>query len=152
LSFGAMIGPFAEMRQKLFTVGHERGWPIVSTHVERWSREVGFPDWVSGACLLIRRASLERAGLLDERYFLYTEDVDLCARVRGAGYRVAFVPGAVVHHTRGASRAGVRDTANAHYRRSHVAFYEKHHPGWAPLLRTYLKLKGALPDTTKQAP
>jgi hypothetical protein len=37
-----------------------------------------------------------------------------------------------------------------HYRRSQVAFYEKHHPRWAPLLRAYLMAKGALPDTTKQ--
>jgi GT2 family glycosyltransferase len=95
---------------------------------------------------------LEAVGLFDERFFLYTEDVDLCARVRAAGYRVAFVPEAVVHHSRGASRAGVPDAANAHYRRSHVAFYEKHHPGWALVLRAYLKLKGALPDTTTQAP
>jgi len=152
LSYGAMIGPLAELRQKLITHGHARRWPLIAGRVERASRQASFPDWVSGACLLIRRADLDAAGLLDERYFLYTEDVDLCARVRHAGYRVAFVPDAVVRHTRGASRTGVRTAANAHYRRSHVAFYEKHHPGWAPLLRTYLKLKGALPDTTKQAP
>ena len=108
------------------------------------------PDWVSGACWLARRAVLEAAGLFDERFFLYTEDVDLCARVRSAGHRVAFVPSAVVRHTRGASRATARDAAETHYRRSQVAFYEKHHPRWAPLLRGYLMLKGALPDTSKQ--
>ena len=125
---------------------------VVAGWIERQSHTARFPDWVSGACWVARREVLDRVGLFDERFFLYTEDVDLCARVRGAGYRVAFVPGAVVRHTRGASRTSVRDAANVHYRRSHVAFYEKHHPGWAALLRTYLKLKGALPDTTKQAP
>ena len=84
---------------------------------------------------MARRSVLEAVGLFDERFFLYTEDVDLCARVRTAGHRVAFVPGAVVRHARGASRATVREAAEAHYRRSHVAFYEKHHPSWVPLLR-----------------
>jgi GT2 family glycosyltransferase len=152
VSYGRHIGPLAELGQKLRVRAQEGRWPVVGAWIERQTQVARFPDWVSGACWVARRDVLDAVGLFDERFFLYTEDVDLCARVRGAGHRVAFVPGAVVRHTRGASRAGVRDTANAHYRRSHVAFYEKHHPGWAPLLRTYLKLKGALPDTTKQAP
>jgi len=152
VSYGRQIGPVAELAQKLRVRAQERRWPVVAAWIERQAQVARFPDWVSGACWLARRDVLDAVGLFDERFFLYTEDVDLCARVRGAGYRVAFVPGAVVRHTRGASRTSVPHAANAHYRRSHVAFYEKHHPGWAPLLRTYLKLKGALPDTTKQAP
>jgi len=152
VSYGRHIGPLAELGQKLRVRAQESRWPVVAGWIERQSHTARFPDWVSGACWVARREVLDRVGLFDERFFLYTEDVDLCARVRGAGYRVAFVPDAMVRHTRGASRAGVPDASNAHYRRSHVAFYEKHHPGWAPLLRTYLKLKGALPDTTKQAP
>ena len=152
VSYGRHIGPLAELGQKLRVRAQEGQWPVVAAWIERQTRMARFPDWVSGACWVARRDVLDAVGLFDERFFLYTEDVDLCARVRGAGYRVAFVPDAVVRHTRGASRAGVPDEANAHYRRSHVAFYEKHHPGWAPLLRTYLKLKGALPDTTTQDP
>jgi GT2 family glycosyltransferase len=144
VSYGRHIGPIAEMGQKLRVRAHDGRWPLLAAWIERQTHVARFPDWVSGACWVARREALESVGLFDERFFLYTEDVDLCARVRGAGYRVAFVPDAVVYHTRGASRAGVRDAANAHYRRSQVAFYEKHHPGWAPLLRTYLKLKGAL--------
>jgi GT2 family glycosyltransferase len=150
LSFGPMISPFAEAWQKLRVRGLERAWPLIGAAVERQTQRPGYPAWVSGACWLARRAPLEAAGLFDERFFLYTEDVDLCARVRSAGHRVAFVPDAVVRHTRGASRATVRDAADMHYRRSQVAFYEKHHPRWAPLLRAYLMAKGALPDTTKQ--
>ena len=152
LSYGRHIGPVAELGQKLRVRAQEGRWPMVGAWIERQTRIAAFPDWVSGACWVARREVLQSVGLFDERFFLYTEDVDLCARVRAAGHRVAFVPAAVVRHTRGASRATVPDASNAHYRRSHVAFYEKHHPGWAALLRTYLKLKGALPDTTKQAP
>jgi hypothetical protein len=150
LSFGAMIGPFAEIRQKLLTRGQERGWPIVSSRVERATRHASFPDWVSGACLLIRRADLERVGLLDERYFLYTEDVDLCAAVRAEGRLVRFSPEADVVHARGASRASAPGPAETAYRRSQLAFYQKHHPGWAPLLAAYLKLRGRFPDISTQ--
>jgi N-acetylglucosaminyl-diphospho-decaprenol L-rhamnosyltransferase len=149
LSFGAMIGPLAELRQKLLTRGHALGWPVAA-RVERASRQASFPDWVSGACLLIRRADLERAGLLDERYFLYTEDVDLCAAVRAQGRRVRFSPEAEVVHARGASRASSRGPAEHAYRRSQLAFYRKHHPRWAPILVAYLKVRGRLPDSPKQ--
>jgi N-acetylglucosaminyl-diphospho-decaprenol L-rhamnosyltransferase len=150
LSFGAMIGPLAELRQKLLTRGHARGWPIVAARVERASRQASFPDWVSGACLLIRRADLERAGLLDERYFLYTEDVDLCAAVRVRGRLVRFSPEAEVVHARGASRASSPGPAEQAYRRSQLAFYRKHHPRWAPVLAAYLKVCRRFPDTSKQ--
>ena len=150
LSYGAMIGPLAELRQKVLTRGQERGWPVVSARVERASRHASFPDWVSGACLLIRRAALERAGLLDERYFLYTEDVDLCAAVRAHGGSVRFSPEAEVVHARGASRASARGPAEQAYRRSQLAFYRKHHPAWAPLLAAYLKIRGRFPDSSIQ--
>ena len=104
-----------------------------------------YVDWVSGAVLLVYRADAEAAGLLDERYFLYTEDVDFCAAIRARGRRVLFTPEATVTHLRGRSRATVPGAMNAAYRRSHLAFYEKHHPYWAPVLRIYLRLKGQLP-------
>jgi GT2 family glycosyltransferase len=150
LSHGAMIGPLAELRQKLLTRGHERGWPAIAAHVERASRRASFPDWVSGACLLIRRVDLERAGLLDERFFLYTEDVDLCASVRAQGRLVRFSPEAEVRHARGASRASVPGPAEQAYRRSQLAFYRKHHPAWAPVLAAYLKIRGRFPDISEQ--
>jgi N-acetylglucosaminyl-diphospho-decaprenol L-rhamnosyltransferase len=150
LSFGPMIGPFAELRQKALVRGHTGRWPIVSAHVERVTRRPSFPDWVSGACLLIRRQALEQVGLLDERYFLYTEDVDLCAAVRARGGLVRFSPEAEVVHGRGASRASAPGPAEHAYRRSQLAFYRKHHPAWAPLLAAYLKLRGRIPDTSKQ--
>ena len=102
-------------------------------------------DWVSGACLLVRRTDAEAVGLLDERYFLYTEDVDFCAAIRARGRHVLFTPQAHVIHLRGRSRATVADRMNAAYRRSQLAFYEKHHPRWAPLLRAYLAVRGHLP-------
>ena len=69
------------------------------------ARERRYVDWVSGACLLVRAPTRRRAGLLDERFFLYTEDVDFCAAIRGRGRRVLFTPAAEIVHLRGRSRA-----------------------------------------------
>jgi GT2 family glycosyltransferase len=147
LSFGRMIGPFAELRQKLLVAGHDRRVPLVSGYVERLTRAPREADWVSGACLLVRRADAEAVGLLDERYFMYAEDVDFCAAIRRRGRRILFVPGAEVVHLRGRSAASRPAATEMAYRRSQLAFYAKHHPGWTPFLRAYLKLRGRLPDT-----
>jgi hypothetical protein len=66
----------------------------------------GSPDWVSGACVLLRRSALEQVGLLDEGFFLYCEDIDLCRRLRDAGLDVVFEPGATAVHEGGASAPG----------------------------------------------
>jgi N-acetylglucosaminyl-diphospho-decaprenol L-rhamnosyltransferase len=60
-------------------------------------------DWVSGACLLVRREAWDAVGGFDTRYFMYLEDVDLCWRVGRAGWRVAFEPDAEVVHVQGVS-------------------------------------------------
>ena len=143
LSFGDMVGPLAEWRQKRLLAAYDRG--------ERWARETVefrtsyglYPEWVSGACLLVKRAEAEAVGLLDERYFMYLEDVDFCAALRASGQYVMFVPEVTVTHLRGRSRQSAPAATNRHYRDSHRAFYRKHHPLWAPLLDAYLRLKGA---------
>ena len=145
LSFGSMIAPLTELRQKALVVGNDRGVRPIVTMVDRMTRHTHAVDWVSGACLLIRRADLEAAGLLDERFFLYTEDVDLCASVRRRGRTVLFAADVEIQHLRGRS-AGA--TTAAAYRRSQLAFYAKHHPAWLPWLRAYLKVRGELPDNS----
>lgn len=146
LSFGRMISPFAELRQKRLVLGNERGG-AVTTRVDAMTRVARDVDWVSGACLLVRRADAESVGLMDERYFMYMEDVDFCAAMRARGRAVLFVPSAQIVHLRGQSRATASIQTEIAYRRSQIAFYDKHHPSWARLLRLYLKIRGRLPDT-----
>ena len=131
LSFGRMIGPLNEFRQKR---------RVRSGAVETLTRTRHEPDWVSGACLLVRRADAEAVGGLDERYFMYTEDVDFCAAIRARGRRILFTPDVEVVHLRGRSAASAPAATHEHYRRSQVAFYEKHHPRWAPLLKFYVRI------------
>lgn len=142
LSFGRMISPFTELRQKVLMALYERQVPAVSRWVDRETRREQYVDWVSGACLLVHRRDAEQAGLLDERYFIYTEDVDFCAAIRALGRKVLFTPAGDIVHLRGRVRAVAPAAINAAYRKSHVAFYDKHHPRWAKLLRLYLGLKG----------
>ena len=81
-------------------------------------------DWVSGACVLVRRSVLEEIGGLDERFFHYSEDVDLCKRIWERGYEVRFVPSAVAEHEGGGSapRAGLLPILAA----SRIRYSEKH--------------------------
>jgi GT2 family glycosyltransferase len=109
---------------------------------ERW--DVDRPitvDWVSGACLAVRAAAVAQAGLLDERFFLYFEDVDWCRRLRAAGWRVVYDPTVSVTHLGGASQTQTA-TGSPHYNQSLIAYYRKHYGATqtalvAGLLRAY---------------
>lgn len=85
-----------------------RLWPRASWSDELIRDEEAYarpwsPDWVSGACVLLRRSALEEIGGLDEAFFMYAEDIDLCRRLREAGYDVRYEPESVVTHEGGAS-------------------------------------------------
>jgi GT2 family glycosyltransferase len=143
LSFGRMISPLNEMRQKRLVRAYARGDERTVALVESMTRTEQYPDWVSGACLMVRRSDAEAVGLLDERFFMYTEDVDFCASIRARRRRVLFTPAAEIVHLRGRSRTFAPAATDDAYRRSQLAFYEKHHPRLAPLLRLYLRATGA---------
>jgi len=144
ISYGSMLSPAAEfvqrLRQRAAMSSSRAARRYVSRLVAR-EREV---DWVSGACLLVRRDAAIAAGLFDERFFLYEEDVDFCAALRADGGRILFTPHAALVHLRGRSQPAARRRSTADYDRSHLAFYEKHAPVWAPWLRWWLKLRGRL--------
>ena len=80
-------------------------------------------DWVSGACMLLRRSAFEAVGGFDGGYFMYFEDMDLCLRLARAGWRVVLDPGVRVEHAGGNStrKAPYRKVLNHH--RSTLRFY-----------------------------
>jgi GT2 family glycosyltransferase len=90
------------------------------------SRFESEPDWLSGSCLLARKEALDAVGGFDEGFFLYEEDVDLCLRLRRAGWGVLFMPDAEVVHHLGRSMQTDPARARLEYHRSHLRFYRKH--------------------------
>ena len=91
-------------------------------------------EQLMGSCLMLRHAAVEQVGLFDERFFLYFEEVDLCLRLRQAGWHVAYVPDATVTHAGGASSRTVRAEALRHRYCSLFAFYRKYYPAWQLLV------------------
>jgi GT2 family glycosyltransferase len=71
-------------------------------------RGSGRVDWVSGACMLVRRSAFEAVNGFDEGYWMYWEDADLCRRLDHEGWQVHFEPASVVHHATGASGVSAR--------------------------------------------
>ena len=96
-------------------------------------------DWVRGAALLARRQAVEQIGLLDERFFMYSEELDWCRRFRDAGWRVIYLPAAQVVHYEGKSSEQVAPARHIYFQTSKVRYFRKHH-GWAAagFLRCFL--------------
>ena len=106
-------------------------------------------DWIDGACLMLRRAALDEAGLFDEQFFMYSEDEDLCFRLRKRGWLVCFCgAGTAVHHGAASSRLNRIDMLR-HFYLSQMLFLSKHRSHqsaflYAVLMKTVLVLKQLL--------
>jgi GT2 family glycosyltransferase len=81
-------------------------------------------DFVMGACMLVRRAAIDEVGLLDEDFFLFSEETDWCYRFRQAGWEVLFTPRAEFAHVYGAVHGGRMFKESV---RGHLRFLAKHH-------------------------
>jgi GT2 family glycosyltransferase len=84
-------------------------------------------DWVSGSCLLTKREMLEKIGLLDERFYMYVEDVDLCYRAKKSGFSVFYFPQVLVIHHIGKSTQKRKLTMLVEHHQSMYYFYRKHY-------------------------
>ena len=116
----AFLGPFAPGNR--FTREYRQTSWDRSTE-----REV---DWVSGAAMLIRRSAFEQVGAFDEAFWLYGEELDLCTRLRDAGWKVLASPELEVLHEGGVSTGRSRRTHLMHSR-SIFLYYRKHRSrGW----------------------
>ncbi|UJW85863.1 glycosyltransferase family 2 protein [Devosia sp. SL43] len=82
-------------------------------------------DAISGACMLIKTEAMEDVGPWDEGYFLHCEDLDLCKRFALAGWKVIFVPNAIVSHVKGASGGATKVFVELHKHRGMLRFYKK---------------------------
>jgi N-acetylglucosaminyl-diphospho-decaprenol L-rhamnosyltransferase len=84
-------------------------------------------DWVMGAALLLRREALDGVGLFDESFFIYFEEVDLCLRLRKAGWDVCYFPGVSVVHHESQFSAGIPDRRINEVWRGRHHYWQKHH-------------------------
>ena len=84
-------------------------------------------DWVMGACLLVRREAIQQVGLLDEGFFMYSEEMDWCRRIKRAGWKIVYLPEARVIHYSGKSSDQVAAQRHIYFQTSKVRYFRKHH-------------------------
>lgn len=120
--------------------------PYGAYPMARWSTGQPRPvDAVLGACLIVRRAVLEQAGVLDPAYFMYSEEIDLCYRIRRAGWRIYWVPQAKIVHYGGQSTRQVAASMFMQLYRSKVLFFRKNQGPLAAAAYKLVLLAVALP-------
>lgn len=95
-----------------------------------WSGPPVLLDFVFGCAMLIKRQVIERIGLLDERFFMYFEDIDYCYRAADAGFSVGYLPGSVLPHVVSGSTRGRSGIKEFLLSRSRQLFFRKHVAGW----------------------
>src|SRR5262249_4968822 len=131
-SFQYSYADFPSLRSELLlltrlaSMVHTPTYP--SYPLERSAQERSV-DWVSGACLMARRATIDAIGPLDESYFMYTEETDWCYRARRGGWSVHYLPQASVVHWVGQSSAAAPARRRRQVYRSKRLFLRKH-VGW----------------------
>ncbi len=104
---------------------------------EMYGEEPFTIDHPLGACLLLRAEALEQVGLLDEGYFMYVEEVDLCYRIKQAGWEIYHVPAAEVVHYGGQSTSQMAERMFVELHRSRFRFFTRHYP---PAFRFFHRL------------
>jgi N-acetylglucosaminyl-diphospho-decaprenol L-rhamnosyltransferase len=102
-------------------------------------------DWLVGACLCVRARAAAEVGLFDERFFMYSEEIDWCRRFRQAGWRVVYLPSAEVMHQEGASSGLDLAHRDRQFQKSKLQYAAKWHGARvAGALRAYLVLEYAV--------
>ena len=123
LSCHPMLTPERELWRLLFL---EKIWPRATYPWHRW--DAGTPrrvEVIKGACLLLRRLALDQVGLLDESYFMYTEEVDLCYRLAQKGWELWWLPQARVIHHEAQSTKQAAERMYLQLYRSKIQFFRK---------------------------
>ena len=99
-------------------------------------------DFTLGATMMLKRAVIQQAGLLDEGFFIYCEEVDWAWRIRRHGWRILCVPAAHVTHIGGASTSQARPSSLVQLWKSRLLLFDKHYPRWKRMLARRLLILG----------
>jgi GT2 family glycosyltransferase len=129
--------PDAQKHQVLWYAGGKVDWTnLLAYHIGIDEVDRGHfdtvteTDFATGCVTLISREVMERVGLLDDQYFLYSEDVDYSLRVREAGLKVVYCPTSVVYHKIGRSTGGAGSAIQQYYQTRNRIFLTMHHAPW----------------------
>ncbi|CAG0974339.1 N-acetylglucosaminyl-diphospho-decaprenol L-rhamnosyltransferase [Anaerolineae bacterium] len=96
-------------------------------------------DWVNGAAMFVRRAVYDQIGGLDERFFMYSEELDWCYRAQQAGWEIFYLPTAQITHYEGKSSEQVVAQRDIYFHSSKVRFFRKYRGAFvAEILRAFL--------------
>jgi GT2 family glycosyltransferase len=96
-------------------------------------------DWVMGAAMLVRREAIDQVGVFDEGFFMYSEEVDWCRRIKAAGWRVVYHPSVQVVHHEGRSSEQAVSARHINFQRSKIRYVRKYHGRLlATMMRLYL--------------
>ncbi|MCX6799585.1 MAG: hypothetical protein NT091_00355, partial [Candidatus Falkowbacteria bacterium] len=89
-------------------------------------------DWLMGSCLLLKKETLEKVGMFDERYFMYFEDTDLCRKIKKNNLKVIYNPEAIVYHdhVRGSAKSSFIFLPFNKLARMHVISWVKYSWKW----------------------
>jgi GT2 family glycosyltransferase len=145
LCYGRDPTMLTEWQRRNDTLGLARGNERVRNRVDGRYSGPSDVDWLTGACMMMRRQVYTRLGGMDEGYWLYFEDADLCRRVRRTGLRVVYHPGVSIFHYRGAAMQKFRPVSSVAYRAAQLR-YVRIHRGMLPaaFVRLLLLIRGGL--------
>lgn len=138
--------PAPTLARELWRMLHlDRFYPYGIYQMNDWSmHKPRAVDIVQGAALLVRRLVLDQIGFFDPAYFMYTEEVDLCQRIRRAGWSIFFVPAAMIIHYGGQSTRQAALPMFLQLYRSKILYFRKHHGAGATLLYKLILLGATL--------
>ena len=135
--------PRPTLSRELWRLFHlDRFLPYAEYPKKKWETDQGKEvDVLIGACLLLRKDILDQVGFLDEDYFMYSEEVDLCYRIQSAGWQLFWVPQADVVHFGGQSTQQVPTEMFLNLYHSKIKYFRKHY-GWtaAQIYKLILRL------------
>ncbi|MDX1415724.1 MAG: glycosyltransferase family 2 protein [Candidatus Promineifilaceae bacterium] len=89
--------------------------------------EINDVDWVTGACLMVPKRVIDHVGLLDEAYFMYSEELDWCRRIKEAGWRIVYFPEAKIVHYVGKSSEQAVTERHINFQRAKLRYFRKYH-------------------------
>ena len=99
-------------------------------------------DAIKGCCMLIPRKIIEKIGLFDERFILFSDEIDLCKRIKQAGWKVLFSPSVeIIHHGRMTVDMMITES-NRHYWESKIKYFKKHHGQFQAFIVRIVNLAG----------